>query len=127
MKSDSPLLSLAEQDLENARLLLDHGRYRASISRAYYAMHYGTQALLDVKNIASRSHKGMIQQFGQHFVLSGEFSREMARNLKEAYDLRQMSDYEANITITQEQAEQALAVSIEFVDRVRAYLSEVEQ
>lgn len=127
MKSDSPLLSLAEQDLENARLLLDYGRYRASISRAYYAMHYGTQALLDVKNIASRSHKGMIQQFGQQFVLSGEFSREMARNLKEAYDLRQMSDYEANITITQEQAEQALAVSVEFVDLVRTYLSELAQ
>jgi uncharacterized protein (UPF0332 family) len=127
MKSESSLLSLAEQDLENARLLLDHGSYRASITHPYYAMHYGTQALLDVKNIASRSHKGMIQQFGQQFVLSGEFSREMAKNLKEAYDLRQMSDYEANITITQEQAEQALAVSIAFVDRVRTDLSEVVQ
>ncbi|MEO1637594.1 MAG: HEPN domain-containing protein [Cyanobacteria bacterium J06631_9] len=45
----------------NARLLLNNGRYRASISRAYYAMYYGTQALLDAKQIASRTHRGMIQ------------------------------------------------------------------
>jgi uncharacterized protein (UPF0332 family) len=122
MKSYSQLLSLAEQDLENARLLLDNGRYRAAISRAYYAMYYGVQAVLDAKNIASRTHKGIIQQFGQHFVQSGEFSREMARDLKETYDLRHISDYEADVVITQEQAERVMAVSLEFVDRIRIYL-----
>ena len=33
-----------------------HGDSRACISRAYYAMYYGTQALLDAKKIAYRTH-----------------------------------------------------------------------
>jgi uncharacterized protein (UPF0332 family) len=90
MSSVSQLLNLAEQDLENSRLLLDNARYRASISRAYYAMYYGTQALLDAKKIASRTHKGMIKQFGQYFVKTGDFSRDKARDLREIYDLRQL-------------------------------------
>ena len=122
--SISQFLLLAEQDLENSRLLLQNKSYRASISRAYYAMYYGTQALLDAKKVSSRTHKGMIQQFGQHFVRSGDFSANEAQSLKETYDLRQLSDYEANEVIHREQAEKALAASIEFVARVRDYLAE---
>ena len=126
MSSTAQLLILSEQDLETAQLLLDNKRYRACISRAYYAMYYGTQALLDAKKIASRTHKGMIQQFGQHFVKSGEFSAEMSKKLSEMYDLRQLSDYEADVVINQEQAEAALAASIEFVGQVKVYLEGVK-
>jgi uncharacterized protein (UPF0332 family) len=82
---------------------------------------------LDLKKIASRTHRGMIQQFGQHFVQSGDFSKEMAADLRQTYDLRHMSDYEANVVINQEQAEKALADSIEFVKRVKVYLDGVAE
>lgn len=84
MSSFHQLISLAEQDLENSRLLLDNRRYRASISRAYYAMYYGTQALLDFKKISSRTHKGMVQQFGQYFDTSaGDFPAEVSKKLSD--------------------------------------------
>ena len=86
------LLALADEDLEAARLLLDNKRYRASISRAYYAMYSETQALLDSKKVASRTHKGVMQQFGLHFVKPGDFSAEMSKQLSDMYDLRQLSD-----------------------------------
>ena len=63
MNSVTQLLTRAAEDLETAQLLLDNGRYRVCISRAYYAMFYGVQALLKSKNIPSRTHKVTVQQF----------------------------------------------------------------
>ncbi|MEL6604526.1 MAG: HEPN domain-containing protein [Cyanobacteria bacterium J06614_10] len=123
MNSSSKLLALAEQDLDNAQLLLENDRYRAAVSRAYYAMYYGTQALLDNKKIASRTHKGMIQQFGQHFVKTGDFSTDISKRLSDTYDLRQMSDYESDAVIDKEVAEKAITASIDFVAEVRAYFT----
>jgi uncharacterized protein (UPF0332 family) len=105
VRSVSQLAMLAEQELETAQLLLDHERYRACISRAYYVMYYGTQALLSARGIASRTHKGMIQQFGQHFIRSGIFPTDMAEKLSTNFDLRHLSDYEENAVISREQAE----------------------
>lgn len=61
MNSVEQLLLRAEEDLETAQLLLDNRRYRVCISRAYYAMFYGVQALLKSRNIPSCTHKGTIQ------------------------------------------------------------------
>ena len=122
MSMTAQLLAFAEKDLENARLLLDNGSYRACISRAYYAMYYAAQALLDAKKIASRTHRGMIRQFGQHFVKSGDFPANMSKKLSEIYDLRQLSDYETDNVVDQEQASDALATSADFVEQVREYL-----
>lgn len=86
-------------------------------------MYYSTQALLQTKNVASRTHKGTIQQFGLHFVKSGEFSADLVKGLSNNYDLRQLSDYDEAAVLNQAQADNALAASSEFVRQVRGYLS----
>ncbi len=58
------LLALAQEELETADLLLDNNRYRACISRSYYAIYHATQALMASKNLSSKSHKGVIKLFG---------------------------------------------------------------
>ncbi len=40
------LLNLANEELQTSQLLLNNHRYRASISRAYYALYHATQAIL---------------------------------------------------------------------------------
>lgn len=117
-----PFIALAEEELETSSLLLSNQRYRAAVSRAYYAMYYATQALLVTKNVISRTHKGIIQQFSQHFVKSGEFPTQRVTDLKRAYDLRQLSDYEAAVVLTLEQANMALGAATDFVHQVQIYL-----
>ncbi len=39
-------MALAMEELEIAKLLAESGRYRLCLLRSYYAMYYGTQALL---------------------------------------------------------------------------------
>jgi len=113
------LLQLAQDELETAQLLLDNDRHRACISRAYYAMYHASQALLEVKSITSKTHKGTIQQFGLHFIKTGELPIEMARALTDGYDLRQLSDYEETIFLTRQQAEIVLNSAQEFVSQAQ--------
>ncbi|MEM1242039.1 MAG: HEPN domain-containing protein [Cyanobacteria bacterium P01_H01_bin.26] len=122
MSRASQFLELAEEELQASRLLLDNKHYRSCISRAYYAMYYATQALLIDRNITSRTHKGILQQFSQTFVQSGDLPSSMAKNLKKTYGLRQLSDYEEAVTLTEELATQALKASTEFVSQTRVYL-----
>ncbi len=102
------LLNLAEQELYAAELLLNNSLYRACISRSYYALYHAGQALLAAKNINTRTHRGLIQQFGQNFIKTGELSPELSRILSDTFDLRQLSDYDETITINQRQAETTL-------------------
>ena len=58
-------------------MLFNKNFYRESISRAYYSMFHATQALLLIKEIYPKSHKGVIQKFGEEFVKSGILEKKM--------------------------------------------------
>ncbi|EKU97802.1 hypothetical protein Lepto7375DRAFT_7047 [Leptolyngbya sp. PCC 7375] len=124
MSNVSNYLLRATEELETSRLLLENKRYRVCISRCYYAMYYATQALLASKNISSRTHKGVIQQFSQHFIKSEDLPTDMVKDLSNTYDLRQLSDYEETALLTYQQAQSTLAASTQFVERVRLFLDD---
>jgi uncharacterized protein (UPF0332 family) len=116
------LLNLAREELETAELLLENHRYRACASRSYYVMYYAAQALLVSKLINSKTHKGVIQLFGQHFVKTGELSIDYAKSLGDAYDLRRLSDYDETFMLTHSQAEAVVESARTFLQRARALL-----
>jgi uncharacterized protein (UPF0332 family) len=118
MNEYKKLLSLALEELDVAATLLDNSRYRTCLSRSYYSMYYATQALLLSQNIDTSTHKGTIRLFGQHFVKTGQFSTEWAKILSDAYELRQMSDYDVDFTGTLAQAEDILGQARTFVAEV---------
>ena len=110
------LFSLALEELDIAKLLLEREHYRTTISRSYYSMYYATQALLLSQNIDVSTHKGLIRLFSLHFVKTGQFSPEWSNTLKEAYDLRQLSDYDPDFTVTLAEAEMILEKAKTFVN-----------
>jgi len=116
------LLALADEELSTAQLLLDNDRFRAAISRAYYSMYHATQALLAAQNLSSKSHKGAILLFGQHFIKNGLLPKSMARDWSDAYDLRRLSDYEETALLTGEQATTILTSARHFIKQTRQYL-----
>lgn len=80
------------------------------------------QALLSAKNINVRSHRGLIQQFGQQFVKTGELSQESSRTLSETFDFRLLSDYDESIIITETQAKISLDNAKQFMNESRNWL-----
>ena len=120
MNEYKKLLSLSLEELEIAALLLDREHYRTCLQRSYYSIYYATQALLLSQNLDASTHKGTIRLFGQYFVKTGLFSSEFAKILSDAYELRQLSDYDADFTGTLAEAERIL-------EQAKTFVAEVEQ
>ncbi len=87
MKEISSLIERAQKYLKSAEILLEEGDYESSVSRTYYAMFYSAQAVLLTKNMSFSSHKGVISAFGEHFVKTGIFPKEMGKD-----SLKKLSD-----------------------------------
>jgi uncharacterized protein (UPF0332 family) len=116
-------LQLADEALDDARYLLQGNRLKATANRAYYAMFYAAMAaLLDAKLRTPKSHSGTIALFGKHYVVTGKIDRQFGRDLRNAYNLRQQSDYEMFANIGEEQVREALAKAQVFVAEVKRLL-----
>jgi len=64
-------LDQAVEELNAANLLYEKEYFREAVSRAYYSMFHASQALLLIKEVYPKSHKGVIQKFGEEFIKSG--------------------------------------------------------
>jgi len=118
------LVEKAKKYLRSAEMLLKEGDYESSVSRTYYAMFYCAQAVLLTKNLSFSSHKGVISAFGEHFVKTGVFPKEMGRELNRAFEKRQLGDYEYTFVISQIEAEEMLKSGKKFVDEIVQHLKE---
>ncbi|MDA8215612.1 MAG: HEPN domain-containing protein [Nitrospiraceae bacterium] len=116
------LISRAKRYMKSARLLIKDGDYESAVSRVYYAMFYCVEALLLTKELSFSSHKAVIAAFGQHFVKTGVFPKEMSKSLTRAFEKRQFSDYEYTFVITREDAEEILKEGKAFIASVISYL-----
>jgi len=104
MKEIKSLIERAKKYLKSAGILLKEEDYESSVSRTYYAMFYSAQAMLLAKDMSFSSHKGVISAFGEHFVKTGVFPREMGRELNRAFEKRQIGDYEYTFVISGREA-----------------------
>jgi len=87
------LMEKAERYLRSADILLKDGDNESSVSRVYYAMFFSAEAALLTKKLSFTSHKGVISAFGEHFVKTDVFPREMSKELRRAFEKRQIGDY----------------------------------
>lgn len=124
MKEIKSLIERAKKYLRSAEILIQEEDFESSVSRAYYAMFYSVQAMLLTKNLSFSSHKGVLSAFGEHFIKSGVFSREMGRELNRAFEKRQIGDYEYTFVISKEEADQVLENGKRFVDVIVQHLRE---
>jgi uncharacterized protein (UPF0332 family) len=98
------LLHKAQESIDAALLLLN-GRFPAfAVSRAYYAMFYTIQALLEGEGLAFSKHSAVISAFGKHFVKSDRVPAKFHRYLLDAWEARHEGDYAPVSKITLEAA-----------------------
>ncbi len=117
-------LDRARQDLEAAQSTLEHGFFSVTVSRAYYAMFYATNALLISQGIHRHRHAGVLSAFSEHFIKTGLIESEYAKILGNVFNSRLGSDYDVTYSIEQTLAEGVLQDAQRFVDRAEAYLQQ---
>ncbi|MGR3310437.1 MAG: hypothetical protein ACUZ77_06635 [Candidatus Brocadiales bacterium] len=67
---------------------------------------------------------GVISAFGEHFVKTGIFAKDMSRELNRAFEKRQLGDYGYTFVITRNEAEEILKKGKDFVEKAINYLKE---
>ena len=120
------LLKMALDSIRGARLLFDDELYGFAVSRAYYAMFYLVSAVLLTKGLNFSKHQAVVAAFGQHFVKTGIFKHKFHQYLVEAFEQRQIGDYEPMEEITKETAQKSIDRAEEFLVAVRAYLEKTK-
>jgi uncharacterized protein (UPF0332 family) len=116
----------AEEKLEAAEYLLEGGFYNDAASRAYYSMFYSAKALLSLKEIYPKAHKGLITKFGLEFVKKGFVEEVYGRALSHAKDRREVADYDIEKNISEEEAESIVEDAEKFLVRIKEAITEIQ-
>ena len=94
------ILNEAVQAIDDASYNFEGDRYHVVISRAYYAVFYCIQALLQKERILVKTHRGTHKKFHQLYVKTKIFDLEFGEIVAKLADLRNASDYDYSITIS---------------------------
>jgi uncharacterized protein (UPF0332 family) len=73
--------------------MLEFNFANAGINRLYYACFYAATALLFSKDIFTKSHAGVKQMLGLHFVNTGIISATLGQFYSDMFRIRLGSDY----------------------------------
>ncbi|MEO0488678.1 MAG: HEPN domain-containing protein [Cyanobacteria bacterium J06659_2] len=119
------LILKAHQSLSAAQLLLTSGYTDFAASRAYYAMFYAAEALLEGDGLSFSSHSGVISAFGKEFARKERVPQAFHRYLIEAQNLRTLGDYGQLNAVAQEQASKIVEQAGEFLKMSQAFIDEL--
>jgi uncharacterized protein (UPF0332 family) len=107
--------------------LLAAGHTDFAVSRTYYAAFYIAQALLLTEDLRFSRHSQVIAQYGRLFAKTQRLDPGFHRLLDQAFDLRQVADYQTEVEVSEEVVVGLIAESRRFLERARLYLDQVIQ
>ena len=114
----------ANETMQEAGILTEHGHYNAAINRLYYACFYATQAILLKHHIAATTHAGVKSMFGLHFVTKGIISIEHGKTFNTLFEKRHSSDYEAFAYCDKALVDDLTPLAESFIRRIKELLEE---
>lgn len=109
----------AGDSLEAARHLAATGYHDFAASRAYYAAFYAATAALLAEGFETSKHSGVIAAILQRFVRTARLGVDQGKALNWLFELRDVGDYGVMAHISQQEAEQAIAVAESFVAAIK--------
>ena len=92
-------LKRAKDTLHEVDDLIRLGYYQTTVNRLYYACFYAISALFVQNNIKTRTHSGVRQMFGQHFIQTGVISKELGKYYSTLFEKRITGDYDDFIDV----------------------------
>ena len=115
-------LAKAEESLNAAEGLFEDALYGFSASRAYYAMFYAVEALLLARGLSYPKHSAVLAAFGREFVKKGLIEPKWHRMFHEAFEVRQVGDYEPIEKVSETTSRRTLENANAFVRMIRSFL-----
>lgn len=112
------LLEKSQRNMEQALRNADMDYWDLVANRLYYAVFHAVTALMLLDGIKTATHKGTSSQFGQHYVLTGQFSREDGMLYSRLQTMREKADYQNTFSISPDKGR-------DLIDAARALQSRI--
>ena len=116
------LLNKAIDAIEAAEILVDNQKPDIAAGRAYYAMFYVAEALLNERGLRFNKHSAVHAAFGEHFAKTNEMNVKFHRWLLNSFDKRLIGDYGVDTNIEMEVAVNVIHQAREFLEAAQEYL-----
>ena len=122
-ESTQQLMLNAEETLSAAEVLFKEDYLRDSVNRAYYAIFYIAEALLNEKDLRFSKHGTVHGAFAQHYIKTKLFDEKYHKLLTGAFRRRMLGDYDEVTRFNPEEVRQILDQASEFLDTAKTYLA----
>ena len=119
-------LQKADETLYEAKSIAKKQFLRAAMNSIYYACYYAATAILLKEDIKPKTHKGVREMLGLHFVKTGKITFESGRFYSDAFDSRHSSDYEDFFVLNEKTITEFLLRAELFIDEIKAIYKEHE-
>lgn len=102
------LIEKSNRNLQHAKFNAGTGFWDLIVNRLYYCIFHAVTALMLQDNLNTKTHKGVSQQFGKHYVLTGIFTTEDGRFYNRLQTKREQADYNNIFQLSEEEGLQLL-------------------
>jgi len=113
----------ARNTFSEIALLTENELWHNAANRLYYACYYAVTALLIKNGVETKTHHGVINQFGLHFVKTDIFSQKEGKFFKSLFELRQDSDYDDWLDITEDDVMPLIEPAKKFIDKIEQVIN----
>ena len=93
-------------------------------NRYYYACFHAVQALFIHNGLSTRRHKGMLTQFGLHFIKTGIIEDRLGAFLTRMEQLREKGDYNCIFEVTKDELLTFVEPAKELVNKIKQLIAE---
>lgn len=111
-------LDRARETFEEALLMQREEHWNTCANRLYYACFYAVTALLTRNGLSSSKHTGVKALFNQHFVKTGQVSRENGKLYNQLFEDRQEGDYVDFVLFDRETVEPWIPKVEQFIESI---------
>lgn len=115
-------LKAAKEHLQSAKILLDAGQLKDSISCSYYCTFSAVRALLAKDNKDFKKHSDVIAHFSQCYLKNAILDKKYSDYVQEAFRIRNNCDYDEYYVVSYEEALTQYERAKEFLDYMEEYL-----
>lgn len=103
----------------------EKGPFNSSINRSYYAIFKAISAVHAIEGNTFRKHKEAIGMFNKDYIHTGTFPKSYGKEIHQAENRRNASDYDDFYIATAEEAAEQIQFATQFLEDVKSYCSTI--
>lgn len=116
----------AHEIINVVELLINNNELATAVNRIYYGMFYSLLALGIKFGFETSKHQQLIGWFNKNFIHTGKIDIKYGRILRNAYEHRMKSDYDAFVQYYMEDIKIMLSELIEFINEIERIISNIQ-